>query len=164
MSKLPEFISDREFDAPRELVWRAWTDPDLLARWYGPNIETVIHKFDLKPGGEWRNEMKMKSMSDFSVMTFKEVTPEEKLVWHHSASDADWNIVSSPMMPDWPRVLLTTVTFTEAGSKTKVRLTWVPHEASEAEIACFAGAMEGFGSGWGAGYTIIDEILAELQG
>ncbi len=163
MSELPEFISDREFDAPRDLVWRAWTDPELLARWYGPNIETVIHKFDLKPGGVWLNEMKMKSMSDFSVMTFKEIVPEEKLVWHHSSSDADWNIVSSPMMPDWPRILLTTVTFQEAGEKTTVRLTWVPHEASEAEIACFAGAMEGFGSGWGAGYTIVDEILKELQ-
>jgi uncharacterized protein YndB with AHSA1/START domain len=163
MSKLPEFISDREFDARRNLVWRAWTDPELLARWYGPNIETVIHKFDLKPGGVWLNEMKMKSMSDFSRMTFTEVAPEERLVWHHSTTDADWNLISNPMMPEWPRVLLTTVTFEEAGDKTKVRLTWTPFEASDAEIACFAGAMDGFGSGWGAGYTIIDAILAELK-
>ena len=38
MSDLPEFVTDREFDAPRDLVWRAWTDPELLARWYGPNM------------------------------------------------------------------------------------------------------------------------------
>jgi len=163
MSKLPEFISDREFDAPCNLVWQAWTDPELLARWYGPNIETVIHKFDLKPGGVWLNEMKMQSMSDFSRMTFTEVVPEKKLVWHHSTTDADWNLISNPMMPDWPRVLLTTVTFQEAGEKTKVRLTWVPFEATDTEIACFAGAMDGFGSGWGAGFTIMDTILAELQ-
>jgi len=164
MSELPEFVTDREFDAPRNLVWQAWTDPALLARWYGPNIETVIHKFDLKPGGVWLNEMKMKSMSDRSIMTFKEIAPEEKIVWHHASADEDWNPISNPMMPDWPRVLLTTVTFQDKGEKTQVRLTWVPHEATETEIACFAGAMEGFGSGWGAGFTIMDDILKELQG
>ena len=57
MNDLPEYILDRIFNAPRDLVWRAWTDPDILHRWYGPNIETIIHQFDLKLGGEWLNEM-----------------------------------------------------------------------------------------------------------
>ena len=163
MTDLPEFIIDREFDAPRAMVWKAWTDPELLSEWYGPRVDTIIHKFDLKPGGVWLNEMKMGDTSDLSKMIFQEVVPEEKLVWHHSSSDADWNIISNPMMPDWPRVLLTTVTFENAGSGTKVRLVWTPLDATDAEIACFAGAMEGFGSGWGAGFTIMDEILARLQ-
>ncbi len=47
MSESPEFILDRVFNAPRELVWQAWTDPELLHHWYGPGVETVIHKFDL---------------------------------------------------------------------------------------------------------------------
>jgi Activator of Hsp90 ATPase homolog 1-like protein len=91
------------------------------------------------------------------------VTPPERLVWLHSSSDADWNIVPSPMMADWPRVLLTTVTFEEQGSQTKMRLTWVPHEASEAEIACFAAAMAGMDKGWGAGMELLTELLAEMQ-
>ena len=66
MSDLPElFVLDREFDANRELVWLAWTDPKLLQRWYGPGVETVIHKFDLEPNGEWLNEMKMNSVRIF---------------------------------------------------------------------------------------------------
>ena len=163
MSELPTYILDREFDAPRDLVWRAWTDPELLHRWYGPNIETVIHAYDLKPGGAWLNEMKMRGMSDYSKMVFEEVTPPEKLVWRHSSTDADWNIASNPMMPDWPKVLLTTVTFETAGEKTNVRLTQTPVDASEAEIACFAQAMSNMDHGWGAGYTLIDDILKELQ-
>jgi hypothetical protein len=67
------------------------------------------------------------------------------------------------MMADWPRVLLTTVTFEEDGGRTKMRLTWVPHEASEAEIACFAAAMGGMGKGWDAGMKLLAELLAELQ-
>ena len=163
MSELPEYTLDRVFDAPRELVWRAWTDPELLHRWYGPGVETTIHKFDLKPGGSWLNEMKWGGNSDFSKMVFQEVTPPSMLVWHHSSSDSDWNIITSPMMADWPRVLLTTVTFEDVGDKTNVRLTQVPVDAIDAEIACFAAAMAGMDKGWSGGYAIMDEMLAELQ-
>lgn len=163
MSDAAEFILDRVFDAPREMVWRAWTDPELLARWYGPRIDTIIHKFDLKPGGEWRNEMKMGDKSDLSIAVFKEVVPLERLVWHHSSADRDWNIVANQMMADWPRVLLTTVTFADDGAKSKVRLVWQPFEASDAEIACFTGVVANMGKGWESGFAIMDEILAELQ-
>ncbi len=162
MTDIPEYILDRVFDAPREMVWKAWTDPELLQRWYGPGIETIIHGYDLKPGGAWLNEMKWGDKSDRSKMLFQEVVPEEKLVWHHSSTDMDWNVASNPMMPDWPRVLLTTVTFEEAGDKTNVRLTQVPIDATEAEITCFASMMSGMDNGWGGGYKIIDEILAEM--
>ena len=163
MSDLPEYVTDRIFDAPRELVWKTWTDPELLARWYGPNIETIIHKFELKPGGEWLNEMKWGGKSDLSKMTFTEVIPQEKLVWRQSSCDADWNAIANPMMPDWPRVILTTVTFDDHAEQTKVRLTWTPVDASESEIACFAAAVDNMGKGWGSGFDIIDSILAELR-
>lgn len=164
MSDLPEYVLDREFDAPHELVWKAWTDPELVARWYGPNIETVIHQFDLSPGGAWLNEMKMGGNSMFSKIVFQEVIAPERMVWHHhSCTDADWNDIENPMMPGWPRLLLTTVTFTASGDKTNVRLSQVPMDASDEEIACFAKAMANMDGGWGSGYKIIDEILAELQ-
>jgi uncharacterized protein YndB with AHSA1/START domain len=84
MTTLPTFKMERIFDAPLDLVWKAWTDPKLLARWYGPGVETVIHEFDLKVGGVWRNEMRMKGkdgspMSDFSQMTFTKVDPKTKI-------------------------------------------------------------------------------------
>lgn len=164
MNELPEFVLERTFDAPRALVWRAWSDPDLLHRWYGPNVETIIHKFDLKPGGSWLNEMKMRGNSHFQKVVFQEVTPPSRLVWHHySSTDSDWNIIASPMMADWPRMLLTHVTFEERGEGTNVRLSQVPLEATDAEIACFAAAMGGMDKGWGAGYAILDEVLAEVQ-
>ena len=69
-------------------------------------------------------------------------------------------------MKDWPRVLLTTVTFEEDGAQTKLRLTWVPHEASEAEIACFAAAISvpiWVLVGYGLGYYFEDEISLVLK-
>lgn len=163
MSELPEFVLERLFDAPRELVWRAWTDPELLSRWYGPNIETIIHGFDLKPGGSWLNEMKMRGSSFFSKMVFQEVKEPSLLVWHHfSSTDAEWNDIANPMMENWPRVLLTTVSFEERGAATMVKLTWVPFEASDAEIECFDGSVHNMGMGWESGYAIMDELLVEL--
>ena len=163
MTDLPEFILDRVFDAPRELVWRAWTDPTLLHRWYGPGVETVIHKFDLEPDGMWLNEMKMSSGSDFQKIIFKEVIKPEKLVWHHCSADEDWNVAANPLMPDWPCKLLTTVTFEDKGNQTNVRLSQIPLDATDMEIACFAKMKDGMSGGWGKGYEIIDELLAELQ-
>lgn len=163
MSDLPEYVLDRIFDAPKEMVWKAWTNPEFLARWYGPGVETIIHEFDLQPGGMWLNEMKWGENSNCSKAVFKEVIPNEKLVWDQSSTDAEWNIVSIPTMPDWPRTLLTTVTFEETGSQTNVRLTMVPVDATDAETACFANAMAGMDNGWGKGYAIMDELFAELQ-
>ena len=163
MSDLPTYVLERVFDAPRELVWKTWTDPELLTRWYGPRVETIVHRHDLKPGGLWLGEMKWDGNSNYQRVEFTEVDPPSRLVWLHSVSDADWNVTANPMMPDWPRVLLTTVTFEDDGGQTKLRLTWVPHEASEAEIACFSGALAGMDKGWGAGMDLLAELLAELQ-
>ncbi len=67
------------------------------------------------------------------------------------------------MMADWPRVLLTTVTFEDMGHRTNVRLSQVPIEATDAEIACFAANMAGMDKGWGSGYALLDEMFVELQ-
>ncbi|HDZ73088.1 MAG TPA: SRPBCC domain-containing protein [Aurantimonas coralicida] len=163
MTDLPTYVLERVFDAPRELVWKAWTDPELLPRWYGPRVETIIHRLELKPGGLWLVEMKWGDNSNYQRVEYTEVISPERLVWLHSSSDAEWNVIPSPMMADWPQVLLTTVTFEDDAGRTRVRLTWVPHEASEAEIACFAAAMGGMDKGWGAGMTLLTELLAELQ-
>ena len=80
-----------------------------------------------------------------------------------SSTDEAWNIKPNPMMADWPRSLLTTVTFVQAGDQTKLRLTWVPHEATEAEIASFAASLAGAEQGWASGMDELAELLAELQ-
>ncbi len=163
MTELPVYILEREFDAPRTLVWRTWTDADLLAQWYGPGVETVIHALDVQPGGVWLNEMKMGDQSGYQKSEYTEVIKPERLVMLMSTTDADWNLASNPMMPDWPATLMTVVTFEEQNGKTKMRLEWSPYNATDAEIMCFAGAVENLGKGWGAGMDMLAAILAELQ-
>ncbi len=165
MSELPEYVLEREFHAPQAVVWRAWTEPDLLAQWYGPGVETVIHEFDLQPGGCWLNEMKFGENSNYQKVVFQEVDPPEKLVWHHySSTDKDWVPAANAMMPNWPNLLLTTVTFTSLEtSLTRVRLSQVPLQASAEELAFFAEHMANMDGGWGQGYALIDELLKTLS-
>lgn len=163
MSKLPTYVFERTFDAPPELVWRTWTEPELFARWYGPNVETVIHHMEPTAGGTCLIEMKMDGNSFYQRLDYTEVTPPTRLVGLNANTDGDWNIAANPMMPDWPRVLLTTVTFEAQGGQTKLRLVWEPHQATEAEIAGFAAAMDRLGSGWGAGMEKLAALLTEMQ-
>lgn len=163
MADLATYVLDRSFDAPANLVWRSWTEPELLAKWYGPGVETVIHKLDVRPGGLWLNEMRMSKGSGYQKSEYTEVKPDSRLVMLMSNTDENWNIAPNPMMENWPRTLLTTVTFDEDGGKTHMRLTWVPHEATDAEIATFKAAMDGMGRGWGAGMEILEQMLADLQ-
>lgn len=163
MSELPTYVLERVFDAPRELVWRTWTEPDLISRWYGPNVETIVHRLDLEVGGLWLVEMRWGGNSHYQRVEYTEVTPPERLVWLHANADADWNVAANAQMPDWPRVLLTTVTLAEQGTQTHLRLTWTPYEATAAEIAFFAAAVEGMGKGWGAGMELLAKLLADLQ-
>jgi uncharacterized protein YndB with AHSA1/START domain len=163
MSDVPKFVLDREFDAPCELVWRTWTEEVLLARWYGPGVETVIHELDVRAGGMWRNEMRMQGRSSYEVMKYTQVVPSERLVWLQSMTDEAWNVIANPWMANWPQVLLTTVSFEERDGHTHLRLVWEPHEANDAEIAGFAEALGGLSRGWGKGMDVLAEMLVELQ-
>jgi uncharacterized protein YndB with AHSA1/START domain len=164
MTDLPTYVLERTFNAPRELVWKAWTDPSLITRWYGPNVETIVHQLDVQPGGLWLGEMKWGDTSHYQRVEYTEVSPPDRLVWLHAVSDAGWNIIANPMMPDWPRVLLTTVTFETDGDTTRLKLTWIPHNATDAEIACFEQAIAGMDKGWATGMDLLAELLEELQG
>lgn len=163
MPKLPTYLLERRFTAPTDLMWKAWTEPSIFARWFGPNVETIVHHLDLKPGGYCLVEMRWSGGGSFQKLAYLKVTPPTRLVWLHSNTDDQGAPVSNPRMPDWPRTLLTTVTFTEDGEETMQALTWTPHEASDVEIACFAGAMDSMGKGWDAGMVILAQVLEELQ-
>ncbi|MEM8919983.1 MAG: SRPBCC domain-containing protein [Pseudomonadota bacterium] len=163
MGDLPVYVLERRFNASRDLVWRAWTEPDLLSHWFGPNIETIIHKFELEPGGLWLNEMRMGDTSMYQRAEFTEVTPTTRLCWLQGSSDADWNLIKTPNMPDWPLQMLTEVAFESDGDATQMRLEWTPFEASKAEIEAFAAAMDGLGKGWGAGMDLLADLLNDLQ-
>lgn len=80
-----EFLTSRWIDAPRERVYRAFSDPARLARWWGPNgFSSTFHEFDLRPGGTWRFTMHGPDGTDYpNESVFVEVIPHERIVLEH---------------------------------------------------------------------------------
>jgi uncharacterized protein YndB with AHSA1/START domain len=105
-----EIASTRVFDAPRELVWKAWSDPEHLGKWWGPNGFTTTTKvFELKPGGQWLFIMHGPDGTDYrNDITFSAVVEPERIEYDHGPSPS----------------FHTTVTFdVEDENKTKLSMT-----------------------------------------
>jgi len=106
-------IGTRLIDAPRDLVWSVWTDPEHLARWWGPDgFSTTTSVFDFKPGGVWRFVMHGPDGRDYeNRVTFDEIVPPSLLRYHHGGGD-----------DVEPVQFRTTVTFDAIGQRTRVTL------------------------------------------
>jgi RNA polymerase sigma factor (sigma-70 family) len=122
-----EIVMTRVFDAPRTLVFEAWTEPERVMRWWGPNgFTTPVCRVDLRPGGMVHTCMRSPEGQDFwSRGTYREIVAPERIVATDSFADADGNVVEPTyygMDASWPREALITVTFAEQEGKTALTL------------------------------------------
>lgn len=122
-----DILITRIFDAPRELVWKAWTDPEHVKRWWGPKDFTApFVQNDFRVGGKYLYLMRSAEGKDYwSTGVYREIIPEEKIVVSDSFADEKGNIVPAShygMTGDWPLELLVTLTFEKQGNKTKFTL------------------------------------------
>ncbi len=78
-------VISREFDAPRELVWRAMTEPEQVAKWWGPHgFSTTIEVMDFRPGGIWKHTMRGPDGTNYpNLSIFLEIVPPERIVYSH---------------------------------------------------------------------------------
>jgi uncharacterized protein YndB with AHSA1/START domain len=125
-----EIVTTRVVDAPRERVWRAWTERAQVAQWWGPNgFTNTIHEMDLRPGGVWQFVMHGPDGVDYmNKSIFEEIVRPERLVYTH---------VSGPKFQ-------ATATFDEHGGKTTVTTRMLFDTAAERDrtVKVF-GAVEG---------------------
>jgi uncharacterized protein YndB with AHSA1/START domain len=132
-----ELVLTRIVDAPRELVFRMWTDPIHLAKWWGPrDFTNPVCEVDARPGGALRIVMRAPDGTDYPMAgTFREIVAPERLVFTNCALDRDGNVLLDG---------LTTVIFAERSGKTRLtvqtRATALVHSA--------ARYLEGMQAGW----------------
>jgi uncharacterized protein YndB with AHSA1/START domain len=128
-------IATRVYDAPRELVWKAWTDPEHLAQWWGPDgFSTTTSAYDLRPGGVWRFVMHGPDGRDYqNRITFDEIVKPERIAYHHGGGD-----------DVEPVQFRTTVTFEDISGKTRLTLHAVfPSAAARERVIKQYGADKG---------------------
>lgn len=159
-----EFSIERVFDAPRDLVWQAWSDPALLAQWFGPKgTTTTVITHDLRPGGFLHARMESPGGLIWAKLAYRDIAAPARLVWVHSFSDEHANVVRAPFFDGlWPLELLTTVTFEEHGAQTRMRLTWQPIDASPDERRTFAAQVPSMNQGWSGSFDQLDLLLTKF--
>jgi uncharacterized protein YndB with AHSA1/START domain len=144
-----ELTITRVFDAPRALVWKAWTDPQQLMRWWGPKDYTSpFCKIDLRVGGKYLFCMRSPEGQDYwSTGVFRELVPMERIVLTDSFADEQGNVVPASyygMGEDFPQELEVTVTLEEVGDKTRMTLRHAGMPEGEMREQTRAGWNESF--------------------
>jgi len=124
----PELIITRVFDAPRALVFAAWTQPEHLARWWGPQgFVNIAWQMDVRPGGAWFRRMRSPEGTLFIKRgVYREVMPPERLVFTY---------VNEAANGTQGHETLVTVTFEEQGARTRLTLRHTGFESVEARDA-----------------------------
>jgi len=117
----------RTFDASRELVWKAWTDPEQVKRWWGPKAYTApVCKIDLREGGKYLYCMRSPEGQDFwSTGVYREIVEPERITYTHSFADKKGNVVPAThygMSVDFPLEMQMVVTFDVQAGKAKITL------------------------------------------
>jgi uncharacterized protein YndB with AHSA1/START domain len=165
-AKSTDFVTSRVFDAPRDLVWQCFTDPERMKEWWGPKGSTIVaSKMDLRIGGIYHGAMRDPAgRVMWAKFVYREIAAPERLVWVHSFSDEAGGLTRHPLSPSWPLEMLTTVMFEdEAGGKTKVTLRWSPIDASAKEQTTFDAAHDGMRGGWAGTFDRLAAYLATAK-
>jgi uncharacterized protein YndB with AHSA1/START domain len=142
-----ELIITRVFDAPPGLVFKAWTEPERLARWSGPRgFTTVSSTMDLRPGGAYRACIRSPEGADHCMRgVYREIVEPERLVFTFAWEEAD----GTP-----GREMLVTVSFAEHEGKTRMTF----HQALFESVA----DRDGHRDGWSSSFDMLAEYLADL--
>ncbi len=148
-------VITRVFDAPREAVWRAWTEPERFMRWWGPQgFTSPFCTIDLRVGGRYLACMRSPDGKDYwSTGVYREIVPPARLVYTDNFADERGNVVPAShygMPGDVPLDMLVTVTLEERGGKTTLTLT---------HAGLPAGERDGAGLGWNQSFDKLAEAL-----
>jgi uncharacterized protein YndB with AHSA1/START domain len=139
----------RIYDAPRELVWKTWTDPAHLAQWFGPRgFTSSVPELDVRVGGNLRIVMHGPDGNDYPMNgVFREVTPPERLVFSNIAVDNDGNHLLEGE---------TTVVLEAQGAKTKLTL----HTYAKGLVPIAPQMLAGMEAGWSQSLDKLAELVA----
>ncbi len=153
-TKVEPTIITREYKAPIQLVFDAWTGPEHLKHWNFPFKGFVCEyvSSDIKSGGRSLHKMTMPNGHHMWLLTtYEKVSSPKLIVFRQYNSNAEGDILPNPQMPNWPKEMRTTINLVEDGELTKLELIWEPIDPSAEEIETFEASRPNHSKGWGGG-------------
>jgi uncharacterized protein YndB with AHSA1/START domain len=140
-----ELVIERVFNAPRELVFQAWTDPDHIAKWFGPRDHPACEvNVDVRPGGRWRGCLRSTETGNDLWLggVYREIVPPERLSFTFAWEEEGERGLET----------LVTITFAAQGAKTLMTFRQIPFQS--------AGELDGHRGGWTSCFDRLGDHLA----
>ena len=161
-----DFVITHTFDAPRDLVWKAWTNAEALAKWWGPKGCTIrVIKLDFRLGGVFHYAMAYQPGHEmYGRFVYREIAAPGRLVFINSFSDAEGGITRAPfpqLEGKWPLEVLNTMTLTEQGGMTTLNLRGGPINATGEERKVFESMHGSMRQGFGGTFDQLAGYLAK---
>ena len=161
-----DFVISRVFDAPRDLLWKCFTEPERMQQWWGPKgVNVVKAQMDFRVGGTFHYGMQNPDgQLMWGRMIYREISPPERIVFINSFSDETGGLGRHPMAPQWPLQMLSIFTFEDApGGKTKFTVHWSPYEATAEEQAVFDAGHDSMTMGWSGTLERLEAYLPKAK-
>lgn len=160
-----ELLITRIIDAPRQMVFKAFTERDHMANWWGPKGSDIdIFQFELTPGGVFYYRLRMEN--DFTMWAkflYHEIEAPERVVFTSSFSDEKGNLAKAPFPGlDFPLEVRNTWTFTEKNGKTVITLHAVPVNATASEFSTFVNLQASMHEGYAGTFDKLEEYLSKI--
>ncbi len=159
-----EFTVVRELNAPRELVFKLWSEAEHLAKWWGPKgFDIKVAKLEMRPGGIFLFGMTTPDGNDmWGRFIYREVVSPSRLVFINSFSDKDGGVTRNPWNADWPLESLNILTLEEHSGKTTLTLKGYPINASEKECQEFEKGFGDMQQGFKGTFDQLEEYVSEI--
>ncbi|MBF0595713.1 MAG: SRPBCC domain-containing protein [Candidatus Omnitrophica bacterium] len=148
--KIKDFVLTRTLDAPRRIVWDAFTSPGQMKYWWGPKDYTVVvSRMDLHNGGSYLYCLRSPEGKEmWGKFLYREILPLDHIIAVDSFSNKNGGLTRHPMAPNWPLEMLSTFTFESKGSKTRFTVEWSPINPTEEERSTFEASHQAMTQGW----------------
>ncbi len=155
----------RVVDAPRDLVWKAFSDAKALAQWWGPkDCTTRVEKLDFRPGGVFLYAIQTPDGGQmWGKFVYRDIVPPERLVFMLSFADAEGNTTRAPFSATHPLEILSDVTFTEQDGKTTITMRSGPFNSTQEERESYAAMLTDMQEGTNATLDNLVVYLAKTQ-
>ena len=157
------FVISRVFEAPRELVWKAWTEAERLERWWGPKgCPVTVNRLEVRPGGLFHYSMALPNGDLWwGRFEYREIEAPGRLVYASAFSDEAGRVTRAPFSETWPLEVLNELTLTEENGRTTLRLEGGPINATDEERAMFESFFASMEQGFGG---TMDQLADHLRG
>ncbi len=163
--KMNELLITRVFDAPRDLVFKAFTQAEHLSHWWGPvGFKLTVIKLDVRAGGCFHYSMEaINGHKMWGLFDYIEIDAPGRIVFTSSFADEQGNSTPAPFSADFPQKVLNTWTFEEIDGKTTLTLRGGPVNATDVQNKFYDAMRPSMNQGFGATFDQLELYLKKMD-